>query len=149
MNQQKNFSINSNTVDQLAVYCLNCNEKRRNRKKKIDKYESYLHAYNKSEDEKQKAVYREVERRIFFAAKEAQKRYNKKFKVDNVEISRKLFQNKNYICNVTGNILTPECFLEHHTLTFQLSKDKERIEIIASQCRVANPLKKQFKILKP
>lgn len=132
-----NFAANSSTDDKLDVYCMKCNARRKqNRKRKIDRYESFVQASTKSDEDKQKAVYREVERRIAHAAKEAQTRYGRKFTADHVEISRKLFQNKAYLCNVTGNTLTPECFLEHHTLTFQLSKEKCSIEIIASQCRI-------------
>ena len=130
------FCENANTPDRLDVYCFTCN--RRNRKKKIDKFEAFV---MRSEDEALGVnVLREVDRRIMIAAKDAQRRYNQKFYVDKVDISRKLFLFKRFICCVTGSVLTPRCFLDHHSLTFQLSAtDKNKIEIVASQCRICTP----------
>jgi hypothetical protein len=158
-----NFGVNWNMSDKLDVYCINCNMNRRNdrnytfnknncnskntSKLQADKYELFTQAYNKTISPippailKEKAVSREMLKRIDDAAKFAMSRYKKKFKYDAIEIERQLFQGGKYICNITGQILTRECFLEHHQLTFQYKKDNKKMDVICSQCRNGNPPK--------
>lgn len=155
-----NFSANNNMSDKLDVYCIQCNQTKRNerlnryripskitRERSTDKYEMFVKAYREKEPPKsaehmkEEAIFREVGKRIEEAADVARKRYRKRFSVEKTEISRKLFQGGKHICNITGQILTPECFLEHHTLTFQLNKETKRIEIICSQSRRGTPPK--------
>lgn len=155
----QNFSANVNMSDNLDVYCIQCNQAKRNQRLNssklfqrkgppTDKYEMFKKVYkdNKApldpEDAKKKAVFREVCKRIQEAGDLAKKRYNKKFTVDNLEISRKLFQGGRHVCNITGQIMTPDCFLEHHTLVFQLNKETKKIEIICSQSRIGDRFKK-------
>lgn len=153
------FSANNNMSDKLDVYCIKCNQSKRHErnnrsqgkfkreegKRSIDKYEMFVKAFKNSQPPRsenvirEEAISREVRKRIEDAAATAIRRYRKKFKVDYTEISRKLFMGGKHICNITGQILTPECFLEHHTLTFALNKETKRIEIICSQSRVGKP----------
>jgi hypothetical protein len=157
-----NFAANWNMADKLDVYCITCNLNKRNerntlfrpnklkRKKKeeyiqVDKFELFNEAYNKNAPPldlktlKDIALKREMVKRIDDAAKFAINRYKKKFKYDSTEIERKLFQGGKYICNITGQILTRECFLEHHQLTFEYKKESKKIDVICSQCRKGNP----------
>lgn len=151
------FGENDSMNDKLDVYCISCNQRsRRIKRKKIDKFEAFVAALNKDEDEQQyinnvnnvnnmnniNNIEREVDRRIMQAAKEAQRRYNRKFFVDKADITRKLFQHKKFVCCITGSVLTQQCFLDHHTLTFQLSNGKDKIEIVCSQCRICTPPRK-------
>lgn len=153
-----NFSANTNTSDSLDVYCIQCNQVTRServahnklfqrRHAPTDKYEMFKKVYKESkpppdpEVAKKKAVFREVCKRIQEAGERAKERYRKKFSVDNLEISRKLFQGGRHVCNVTGQIMTPECFLEHHTITFQLDKDTKKVQIICSQSRIGEKFK--------
>lgn len=154
----QNFGANVNMNDGLDVYCIKCNQNRReqryrpaakfqNRQKKTtDKFELFSSVYKslepKFEDEeklKKEAVSREINKRIGDAMDYARHRYNRKISADKTEVARKLFQGGKHICNITGQILTQECFLEHHTLTFQLSKDNKKMEIVCSQCRICTP----------
>ena len=132
--------------DKLDVYCISCNQRsRRTKRKKIDKFEAFVAALNKEDDDQESNnIEREVDRRIMQAAKDAQKRYNRKFFVDKADITRKLFQHKKFVCCVTGSVLTQQCFLDHHTLTFQLSSGKDKTEIVCSQCRICTPPKKSL-----
>lgn len=144
------FAANNNMSDNLDVYCISCNQAKRNermphrsRPMTTDKYEMFVKAYREAtpalqpDNTREMAISREVNKRITDAANYARTRYKKKFAVDNIEITRKLFQGGRHFCNVTGQALTPECFLEHHTLTFQLNHATKRIEIICSQSRKA------------
>lgn len=143
------FGENENMADRLDVYCISCNQRsRRSRRKKIDKFEAFVYRSEKEEQEEENNnITREVDRRIMQAAKEAQRRYNRKFFVDKADITRKLFLFKRFVCCVTGCVLTPRCFLDHHTLTFQLSNGKDKIEIVCSQCRVCTPPSKKLEDL--
>ena len=154
-----NFAANWNMPDKLDVYCIQCNQSKRNEringfkpfKKKRepllqpDKYELFHKAYTKNsppqdpEVLKDRAVAREMSKRVIDAATFAMKRYTKKFKYDPIEIERKLFQGGKHICNITGQILTRECFLEHHQLTFEYKKETRKMDVICSQCRAGNP----------
>lgn len=150
------FAENLSMADGLDVYCIKCNQKRRENRfrpkqqkqeqRVADKFEMFSKVYKSMEpkvyDEnelKRNAIRREVDKRINDARDYARSRYNRKFNVDSVEVRRKLFQGGRYICNITGQILQQECFLEHHTLTFQLSKDNKKMEIVCSQCRLGQP----------
>lgn len=156
-----NFAANWNMSDKLDVYCIQCNLNKRNERNKmfkpnfqkktrkdylqVDKYELFNKAYSKNSPPvdpkilKDRAVAREMCKRIDNAAKSAMCRYKKKFKYDSNEIERKLFQGGKYICNITGQVLTRECFLEHHQLTFEYKKENKKMDVICSQCRYGNP----------
>lgn len=137
------FDENSASADGLQPLCIRCNVRppRREATPKRDKYELFARAYKKgraAEDEaetRKKATAREVRKRIEAAAAYASERYRRSIAVDPIEVSRKLFQRKRYICHVTGVPLTEACFLEHHVLTFHL-KDCNRVEIMCSQCKL-------------
>lgn len=143
------FAENENMMDRLDVYCFACNQRSRKKKKKTDKFEAFVSCLNKEEEEDEQEennnIAREVDRRIMQAAKDAQKRYNRKFFVDKADVSRKLFLFRKFVCCVTGSVLTPKCFLDHHTLTFQLSAGEDKMEIVCSQCRICTPPKKSLR----
>lgn len=157
-----NFGANMNMPDHLDVYCISCNQtKRQQRRDKEapvvkqrhtgpvpDKYELFNKVYKMQAPQKdlktirEQAIWREVKKRIARAAMDAQTRYNTKLPIDPTDVARRLFQGKKFICNVTGQVLTLECFLEHHVLTFEVSDGKpRRMDIICSQCRKGEPPK--------
>lgn len=139
------FGENENMVDRLDVYCFTCNQRSRKKKKKTDKFEAFVSCFDEAEEEQENNnIIREVDQRIMQAARDAQKRYKRKFFVDKADVSRKLFLFKKFVCCVTGSVLTPKCFLDHHTLTFQLSTGKDKMEIVCSQCRICTPPKKSL-----
>ena len=152
------FATNYNMSDKLDVYCLSCNQNKRHQRTNTkfstprernplqpDKYELFNKAFNRNSvpvdavTMKSNAIAREMEKRITEAAKLASTRYNKNFNFDPVEIERKLFQGGKNICNITGQILTRECFLDHHALTFEYKRKSKKIDIICSQCRKGSP----------
>lgn len=150
------FSENLNTEDKLDTYCIKCNQGNPYDKKKYcadqkntktDKFELFAKAYKAleapvlqdEESQKKDALQREVNKRFTYAIDYFETRYRRRPVIEISEIGRKLFQGGRYICNVTGQVLTTECFLEHHTLTLQMSQDEKKIEIVCSQCRLGKP----------
>jgi hypothetical protein len=146
--------------DGLDIFCFSCNAlKRAERRAKTakfrdregrvaDKFEQFNTLYRAREskftnpsDLKEQAIWREVRKRIESAASDANTRYGLDLPVDVTEISRKLFQGGKFVCNVTGSVLSKECFLEHHVLTFELRRimGRRKLDIICSQCRKCAP----------
>lgn len=161
-----NFGSNLNMEDGLDVYCISCNNRKRSGRKKkdkkrnfytkpvLDKYEQFRVGFVSntpppeltSEQKSEEAVNREVNKRISSALTLAEKRFKRKIPADTVEIARKLFMRKRFACGITGAPLTPKCFVEHHSLAFELrerpvmvnNKTKRVVDIVCSDCRVSN-----------
>ena len=153
------YAANLNMPDRLDLYCIACNQsKRAERRMKInpkrgpavvaDKFELFNQAYKLQEpprDTKKirdEAIWREVKKRIERAGMDARLRYKRNIPVDSTDISRRLFQGGRFICNITGQVLTPECFLEHHALCLEIKEQddgQKRMDVICSQCRLGAP----------
>ncbi|BCU09278.1 hypothetical protein [Sicyoidochytrium minutum DNA virus] len=86
------------------------------------------------EDETLKRVREKLE----FSRQRAEQRFRIKIPIETEEVERHLFMGRKYMCSITGTHLTLECFDEHHHVTYQVSDDRARINIICSECeRVA------------
>lgn len=78
-----------------------------------------------------------IENRINSAARRAEERFGVKIKTDVVEITRHLFLKKLYRCNITGTLLTRECFADHHAVFLQVQDGNEgptKLKIVCSEC---------------
>lgn len=115
----------------------------------LDKYELFRDAHEKAhpapaldpQEEAERARMREIKKRVLEAHAAAQKRFRVAVQVDPTEVSRRLFMRKKFVCTVTGEKLTPECFLDHHSITFELrdAEDENKqvrqvMDIICSDC---------------
>jgi len=134
------FYSNPNTADKLDVYCMQCNQKRRNTRTVKTGGRVFFNQQSPTKKCEEDPVAREVDKRIKDAAEIAHRRYGRHFKVDKEEIYRRLFKRNHVFCYVTGDALTPLCFLEHHTVTFSLSENSKNIDVICSQSKIG-PLK--------
>ncbi len=141
------FNSNFNMQDSLDTYCIDCNTRKRSEKRKRrvikcgkvkDDYETFINSKNKFKNAgklKQREVFKRIEASIF----EAQTRFNTKFPLKCEDVSKKLFDSKSFICNITGQILTPDCFLHHHSLTLQVRQNSNRkrvLDVICSDARM-------------
>jgi hypothetical protein len=135
------FASNANMVDGLDIYCSSCNAKRREERKyrTMKKVNNAplpdLFEKSKASTESEDPVFREIHKRINTAIKEAQMRFKKKMPIDPSEISRHLFLTKKVFCKVSGAPLTPACFLDHHSIVFEItpvSGNKCKAEVICS-----------------
>jgi hypothetical protein len=153
------YAANNNMPDRLDLYCIACNQsKRAERRSKIqnkksaaivpDKFELFNKAYKLQEPPRDTkkirddAIWREVKKRIERSALDARLRYKRHIPVDPTDIARRLFQGGRFVCNVTGQVLSPECFLEHHALCLEIKENdggRKRLDIICSQCRLGAP----------
>ena len=131
--------------DGLDIYCLACNNRKREEKKGkrtdtkmvVDKFVQFKEAYEKDEYNENRT--REVQKRIEMAAIEAKGRFKRDIPVDPEDVSNKLFNTNKYMCDVTGKRLTPKCFLDHHSVTFEVRKNannKKVLDIICSDCHL-------------
>lgn len=146
------FNSNANMADGLDIYCSACNAKRREERKHsrtsgisaitqrkfvnaapiADLFEKSVYVKADTDED---PVFREIHKRISTAVKEAQLRFRKKLPIEPSEISRHLFLGKKVICKVSGAPLTPSCFLDHHSITFEivpLEKNKCKADVICS-----------------
>lgn len=148
------FASNANMADGLDIYCSACNAKRREERKQrvmksktptlaatvIDMFEKTTVTAN-GKTAYEDPVFREIHKRISTAIKEAQLRFKKKIPIDPSEISRHLFLTKRVYCKVSGAPLTPSCFLDHHSIVFEITPvdgKKCRVEIICSNTMTSN-----------
>lgn len=154
------FASNANMSDGLDIYCTTCNAKRREERKLSrvntttttttinttigrkcvvipDLFEKSVSTKvdTTSSDTGEDPVFREIHKRISTAVKEAQLRFRKKLPIEPSEISRHLFLAKKVFCKVSGAPLTPACFLDHHSITFEvvpLENNKCKADVICS-----------------
>jgi hypothetical protein len=146
------FASNANMADGLDIYCSTCNAKRREERKYRtmkkpanhngigfaplpDLFEKAVSVTKSSASESEDPVFREIHKRINTAIREAQLRFKKKMPIDPSEISRHLFLTKKVFCKVSGAPLTPACFLDHHSIIFEItpvSENKCKAEVICS-----------------
>lgn len=84
------------------------------------------------------SVMTRVREKLEYSRKRAEQRFKIEIPIETAEVERHLFMGRKYMCSITGKHLTPECFDEHHHVSYQLSDDRTRINIICSECeRVA------------
>jgi hypothetical protein len=160
------FGANPNTQTGLDIYCIGCNARRRTERKsgqraacpphamRLDKFEVFAGRYKgetverTAEDAAEDAVSREVAKRIASALEDAEKRFNRRIPIEPDEVSRRMFMRKRFVCNVTGQVLDPRCFLDHHSLTLELrqavvpdakGRNRHVVDIICSDCRLCCP----------
>lgn len=138
------FGSNWNMEDNFDIYCIKCNQMKRVEKQSKRKSSEVVHDSFKvfkqmktSQLESEENKMREVFKRIDLASVEAKGRFKREIPADPEEICKKLFGSRKYTCNVTKEPLTPECFLEHHSITFEVREraDKKKVlDIICSDC---------------
>ena len=138
------FGSNFNMEDGLDIYCLVCNNTRREEKKGrrtpkvvVDMFVQFKDAYEKNEYNENRD--REVEKRIEMAAIMAKGRFKREIPVDAKDVMKRLFDSNKYVCDVTGKSLTPKCFLDHHSITFEVRRNannKKVLDVICSDCHV-------------
>ena len=88
----------------------------------VDKFKLFEKKHN-TEDSRE----REVIKRIDMAAVEAKGRFKRTLDIDSAHVSQLLFDRgtrNRYICNVTESPLTRQCFLDHHSITFEVRESK-------------------------
>lgn len=79
-----------------------------------------------------------VREKLEYSRKRAEQRFKVEIPIETEEVERHLFMGRKYMCSITGKHLTLECFDEHHHVSYQVSDDRTRINIICSECeRVA------------
>jgi hypothetical protein len=122
-----NFAVNSNMPDGLDVYCLSSNNKRREARKTrfdpvVDKFELFRQRMHQHDGVAgtRNSVMDELHSRIAASVADAELTAGRSFKLDATELSRKLLMRHNFICVLTDCAVTPECFLLHHSLRFDL-----------------------------
>jgi len=144
------FGSNYNMCDGLDIYCITCNTNYRNGKRveRIvkpaldtkpvikDKYCAFKEQYES--DVFAETQTREVEKRIRQAGIEAKGRFKRDVQIDSSNVCRKLFSDGLYKCEVTNEPMTPACFLDHHSITFELRENgegKKFVDVICSDCK--------------
>ncbi len=145
----RQFANNCNMSDGLDTYCIECNKrKRKERDEKrfssrrgvfsIDKFEQYrfrnqmmtdlqVSRLKQREEEKQLVM-----ERINSAILEATKRYKRELNIASATIYDKLFSGRRLICDVSGEYMTPSCFLKHHGV--KLIVRGNRLEVKCNRC---------------
>lgn len=140
------FASNAGAPDRLDTFCLNCNASKE--ATRTDKYELFSRSYRLNAPQKdtekirEQAIWREVKKRFDRAAQDAAVRYGVRVPLDPLDASRRLFQGGKWICNVTGQVLSFECFLEHHALTYEVrngADGRRVVDMVVSQCRRGRP----------
>ena len=142
------FGSNFNMADGLDIYCIKCNTNYRNGKRTElntnpsakpvlkDKYCAFKEQYESNVFTETQT--REVEKRIRQAGIEAKGRFKRDITIDSSNVCRKLFSDGLYECEVTGETMTPACFLDHHSITFELRENEEKkkvVDVICSDCK--------------
>lgn len=142
------FGSNYNMPDNLDNYCISCNnnhriDRREKRNKNIhprqstkDKFCVFKEAYEK--EVFKETQMREVEKRMRLACTEAKGRYKREIPLDTAATCRRLFTDEMYVCEVTGEKMTPDCFLDHHSITLELRHNEtgsKVIDVICSDCK--------------
>lgn len=145
------FANNCNMQDGLDTYCIECNKrKRKERDEKrtmfkngsfpIDKYEQFK--YNNQmmtnvqferkriRKEEKDAVLVVIDRAIDKAKKE----YKRSFPVTSSTIYDKLFAGRRLRCDITNEVMTPTCFLEHHDVRLVINDG--RLDVKCNRCSV-------------
>ena len=118
------FAANSNMPDGLDVYCLTCNSRRREARKArfdmpvIDKFELFRNRM--MQDVTKPSTMDELHCRISASIADAELTAGRSFKLEPTELSRKLLMRQRFTCTLTNGPVTPECFLQHHSLRFNL-----------------------------
>jgi hypothetical protein len=87
----------------------------------VDKFERFKRAHAAPPEAPERALMREVHRRIATAIKDAEVRHQRALDLDPAEVSRRLFHGGRLICAVSGEPVSPECFLDHHTVRFAVT----------------------------
>ena len=144
----QNFGSNYNMEDGLDIYCVSCNanhrdDKRGRRNNTTKKKHVVVDKFVAFKQEREGSLLhetqmREVEKRIRMAALEAKGRFKKEIPVKVSEINRLIFENGSYICEVTNEPMTPKCFLDHHSITFEIrlkANQKKVVDVICSDCK--------------
>jgi len=142
-----NFNSNQNMHDGLDLYCINCNKKNRMKRKNRytksvnysneqidDKFELFKINYEDEKIMKHKNEKREILKKIELAITLSQIRFKRKLDVNPTEIYERIFNNDRikFICNNSFEQISQECFLEHHTVTFEIQKKK--LQIFLNDC---------------
>lgn len=142
------FGSNYNMPDNLDNYCISCNNShridrraKRNRhpfpkKAKRDKFCVFKEDFEK--EVLRETQMREVEKRMRLACAEAKGRYKREIPLDTAATCRRLFTDDMYLCEVTGDKMTPDCFLDHHSITLELRHNGtggKVVDVICSDCK--------------
>lgn len=142
-----NFGSNYNMEDGLDIYCVSCNinhrDDKRGRRNTIAKKIQPVDKYVTFKQERESSLLnetqmREVEKRIRQAALEARGRFKREIPIKTSEIYKTIFENDAYMCEATNEPMTPKCFLDHHSITFEIrlnATNKKVVDVICSDCR--------------
>lgn len=142
------FSVNSNTPDNLDTYCIECNHRKRSdRRRKRNRFQEsgtteiedafvlFCRSKDAFEEERQNARFDAHSRsltKIDRALVHCRLHLEIDVPFDSSYIHRKLFGERNMICNRTDEPLTESCFVDHHSLSF--NKRGKRLDIVCSDC---------------
>lgn len=144
------FGSNYNMDDGMDIYCLSCNlshRSKRGRRTRIESTDKFSVFKERFEQEVvQETQMREVQKRIRLAAIEARGRFKCDVPVDSAEVAKSIFGSGRFICEITGEPMCPRCFLDHHTVTFELRREgaSKVLDVICSECRRACPQERRF-----
>lgn len=131
------FGTNLRMSDGLDRYCLRCNQRQSERQQKgRDKFEIFSQEFER--DPYNTSRVREVYKRIDQAVLDARGRFKQKLPIDPEDVYQVLFGKGKLVCDITGHLLTPECFLNHHMLTFEVREHASRegckvLDVICSE----------------
>lgn len=141
--QLHHFATNYNMEDGLDIYCIECNNKRKNEKQQrknvvTDKFVQFCEKYDNDERFEINRR-REVYKRIKMAMIEARGRFKRDINIEPDEIIKHLFEDNQYHCTLKNQPLTTNCFLDHHQITFEIrknQKDQKVLDVICSDCEI-------------
>ena len=135
------FSLNSRMLDGFDTYCKQCNQNYGKRSTPAHQVPSQgqLAMWRSGEGLKASpmpVMKREILERLRAAVAEAEETYQTTVPFDASSIFGKLFSSNRLVCEITGEPLTPSCFMEHHGIRVVVDKNEGRADVKCSHCRV-------------
>lgn len=144
------FGANGNMPDGYDTYCIVCNN-RRCREKDSKRQQQYWNSlpcilpreyfeWNSAQQQQQQQSRAPVMKRdIMEYLKHATEDACATLGLETIPITpemiyQKLFAGKRLLCEKTGSILTPECFLDHHAVRFTVEND--RLNVKCNKCMI-------------
>ena len=140
--QLHHFATNYNMEDGLDIYCIECNNRKKNEKyekkkpKVTDKFVDFCEKYE-TDERYEVSRRREIYKRIKMAAIEAKGRFKQDININPDEIIEHIFEKNSYKCGIRNEPLTTSCFLDHHQITFEVrlnAKGQRVLDVICSDC---------------
>lgn len=150
------FGYNCNMPDGMDTYCIECNQRKRSEREEkrqmlkmgmysIDAYEEYklkqgvigstsnAFPFRSNKNNGDYCVLkRDIVRSIDDTLTEAKMKHRFDIPFSAESVYDKLFAGRRLICNITGTIMTPSCFDDHHEIN--IIKINDTIEVKCSHC---------------